>query len=98
MIQERSSTAFDSEKLIAYEVGYRVKPVNNVTIDNTAFINDYQKLSTLEPGALDGFYSPYYFSNLGKGKAYGFETSDHLGRNIHLEPESELQLHQHGAR
>lgn len=75
MVQQRSNAAFDSEELIAYEIGYRVKPVSNVTVDNTAFIHDYDKLSTLEPGAPDGIYLPYYFQNLGKGKSYGFETS-----------------------
>lgn len=75
MVQQRSSADFKSEELIAYEVGYRIKPMQNLSIDNTAFINDYDKLSTLEPGALDGIYLPYYFSNLGEGKAYGFETS-----------------------
>ncbi len=75
MVQLRSSRDFDSEELIAYEIGYRVKPTDKVTLDSTAFINDYDKLATLEPGAPDGIYLPYYYSNLGKGKAYGFETS-----------------------
>jgi iron complex outermembrane receptor protein len=75
MVQERSNPAFRSEELVAYELGYRVKPVQKVSIDSTAFINEYNKLGTIEPGALDGIDLPYYFSNLGKGRAYGFETS-----------------------
>jgi len=70
-----------SEELIAYEIGYRVKPTQKLSIDSTAFINDYTKLITYEPGtptlAPDGinFYYPYFLSNLGAGRAYGFETS-----------------------
>ena len=70
-----------SEELIAYELGYRVKPTQKVSIDSTAFINDYTKLITYEPGtpvlAPDGinYYYPYILSNLGAGHAYGFETS-----------------------
>lgn len=75
MVQQRSSAAFDSEELVAYEIGYRIKPLSNVSFDNTAFINDYSNLSTLEPGAPDGIYLPYYFNNLGEGRSYGFETS-----------------------
>lgn len=75
MVQLRSSRDFDSEKLTAYEIGYRVKPTDAITLDNTAFLNDYDKLATLEPGTPDGIYLPYFYSNLGKGKAYGFETS-----------------------
>lgn len=75
MVQARSSHSFESEELTAYEIGYRIKPINNLTIDSAAFINDYSKLATLEPGAIDGIYIPYYYSNFGEGKAYGFETS-----------------------
>ncbi len=75
MVQLRSSRDFDSEELVAYEIGYRVKPTDAITLDSTAFLNDYDKLATLEPGAPDGVYLPYYYSNLGQGKAYGFETS-----------------------
>ena len=68
-----------SEELIAYELGYRVKPTQKVSIDSTAFINDYTKLITYEPGTPyvvpGGMYFPYLLSNLGAGRAYGFETS-----------------------
>lgn len=75
MVQQRSNKAFDSEELIAYELGYRVKPASNISFDNTVFMNDYDKLATLEPGAPDGIFLPYYFNNLGEGRSYGFETS-----------------------
>ncbi|MGO9108337.1 MAG: TonB-dependent receptor plug domain-containing protein [Thermoguttaceae bacterium] len=69
----------ESEELIAYELGYRVKPTQQVSIDSTAFINDYTKLTTYEPGTPivtpDGVYYPYNAANLGAGHAYGFETS-----------------------
>lgn len=75
MIQQRSNKAFDSEELIAYELGYRIKPTSSVSFDNTVFMNDYDKLATFEPGAPDGIFLPYYFNNLGKAHSYGFETS-----------------------
>jgi iron complex outermembrane receptor protein len=37
---------FDSEKLIAYEAGYRTQPTDNLSLDLTAFFNDYDDLQT----------------------------------------------------
>lgn len=39
---------FVSEKLIAYELGYRVKPREDLLLDATTFINKYDKLRTNE--------------------------------------------------
>ncbi len=38
------SHSFDSEELTAYEVGYRIQPVNTVSLDATAFRNRYSDL------------------------------------------------------
>ena len=39
----------ESEKLIAYELGYRVQPIDQLKLDLTGFYNDYDDLRTLEP-------------------------------------------------
>jgi iron complex outermembrane receptor protein len=77
--QEQSSRNLDSEELIAYEIGYRIRPVQAVSLDSAAFINEYDKLITFEPGnpisAPAGAYIPFVVSNLGRGHTYGFEES-----------------------
>lgn len=75
------TSATDSEELIAYEVGYRIQPVKTLSLDLTAYVQDYDKLLTLEgPGggyiAADGtFVIPYVADNLGEGKVYGTEAA-----------------------
>jgi len=79
MVSENGTNSVKSEELNAYEIGYRIKPMQTISIDTTAFINDYQKLRTLEPGPVvvtpTETFAPYMFSQLGKGRAYGFEAS-----------------------
>ena len=41
---------FDSEELLAYELGYRFLPTDKISIDIAAFYNDYDKLLTFELG------------------------------------------------
>lgn len=45
------STQFQSEDLLAYEVGYRVQATKTFSADIAAFYNDYTNLRTAEPGA-----------------------------------------------
>jgi iron complex outermembrane receptor protein len=78
--QQQFNPELASEELVAYELGYRVKPVQNVSLDSTAFINDYSNLTTYEPLALAPapggyFYQPFQINRLGAGHAYGFEES-----------------------
>lgn len=78
--QQQFNRNLVSEDLIAYELGYRVKPVHKVCLDSTVFINDYRKLTTFEPLALvdaggGNFYAPFQINNLGSGHAFGFEES-----------------------
>ena len=40
---------FDSEKLVAYELGYRIRPIEQLTLDLTGFYNVYDDLRSLEP-------------------------------------------------
>ena len=42
------SHEFESEKLMAYELGYRLQPLTQVSFDTALFFNDYDDLRTLE--------------------------------------------------
>ncbi|MGC2061856.1 MAG: TonB-dependent receptor [Thermodesulfovibrionales bacterium] len=79
----RGSQDFMSEKLIAYEAGYRVVPTSNLSVDAAVFYNVYDKLRTTEPGTpfleVDSFVPhlvvPISAANNAKGKTYGVELS-----------------------
>ena len=62
---------FKSEKLIAYEVGYRTQPSAQFSASISAFYNVYTDLRSFEPtgGAL-----PLVFANLMQGETYGVEV------------------------
>jgi iron complex outermembrane receptor protein len=72
---------FDSEKLIAYELGYRVQVTPRVSLDLATFYNDYDELRSLEPASTvpDFTKTPAEFSlsarNNLKGETYGGELS-----------------------
>jgi len=75
--RQQGDTGFDSEKLIAYELGYRTRPTDNSIFNIALFYNDYDDLRSAESSGVsveDGnsFYSVYP-RNHGKGKAVGFE-------------------------
>ena len=44
------SRDFDSEKLVASEAGYRVRPAEQLSFDIAVFRHDYERLQTVEPG------------------------------------------------
>jgi iron complex outermembrane receptor protein len=44
------SDAFTSEKVLTYELGYRLQPTSRLFLDATAFYNRYMDLLSLEPG------------------------------------------------
>ncbi len=61
-----------SEVLVAYELGYRIKPTTKTIIDVTAFYNDYSKLRTYE--SIDGTSTGTPIAaNKGKGSSFGGE-------------------------
>jgi iron complex outermembrane receptor protein len=64
----------DSEQLIAYEVGYRLQPIDQLKLDLTAFYNDYDDLRTLEL-TMSGPVSPSRVANNLFGESYGAEIS-----------------------
>ena len=61
---------FESEELIAYEVGYRADPTAKLSFSVSAFYNDYDKLRSVElsPGGL-----PFVLGNKMRGNTYGVE-------------------------
>ncbi|MDB6148441.1 MAG: ligand-gated TonB-dependent outer rane channel [Spartobacteria bacterium] len=40
---------FESETLVAYELGYRIKPATNLSFDLVGYYNDYNNLRSVEP-------------------------------------------------
>jgi len=75
-----------SEKLIAYELGYRIELARKCSLDVTAFYNDYDQLILPMPGAVvplePGLLPPHtlipaYNQNAGSGQSYGTEFSAH---------------------
>ncbi len=66
------SRTFNSEKLIAYEMGYRFQPIERLSMDLAAFYNDYDDLRSLEP---NGIFAQTVIANKMKGESYGFEIA-----------------------
>lgn len=83
------SDTYESEELIAYELGYRIKPTYSTLIDATAFYNDYSKLRTFEVTS-GSLYNPTA-ANLGHGESYGFELSGKWQVNSDLKLEASYE-------
>ncbi len=74
---------YDSEKLTAYEFGYRVSPTEGLSVDIAAFYNSYDDLITYEPGT--AFFEaspppphlviPLIMDNKMDGSTYGVEVA-----------------------
>jgi iron complex outermembrane receptor protein len=69
---------FDSEKLVAYELGYRLQPTRRVSIDVSAYYNNYTSLQSVQqgtpqPGAT--YIFPSQFANGIQGDTYGGEIA-----------------------
>jgi iron complex outermembrane receptor protein len=64
----------ESEKLIAYELGYRIQPISQLKLDATAFYNVYDELRSLEP-LFPGPVTPRRVANKLFGETYGAEIS-----------------------
>ena len=69
----RGSRGFDSEKLLAYELGYRAQLDPRISVDVAAFYNDYDQLRSLEqdPAAPTQFQ----LSNKLYGETCGIEAA-----------------------
>jgi iron complex outermembrane receptor protein len=69
----------ESEDLLAFEIGYRVEPLDGLTFDLAAYYNHYRDLMTAEPTAEQGIPGEIWsrISNRMDGETYGFELAAH---------------------
>ena len=63
---------FKTEKVTAYELGYRGNPDAALSLSASAFYNEYDDLRTIE--ITPGVFLPLRWGNLMEGSAYGFEA------------------------
>ncbi|MFO7448078.1 MAG: TonB-dependent receptor [Ignavibacteriaceae bacterium] len=63
---------FKSESLLAYELGYRIMPLNELSVDFSLFYNSYFDLYSVEP--LPGTMT-YQIQNGSEGESWGAELS-----------------------
>lgn len=82
LVTLKGNPEFDSEKLIAYETGYRVRPTDRISLDGTLFFNDYDKLRTGIPGTpflnplpFPHFVLPQTLANEADGETFGGELA-----------------------
>ncbi|AKJ64893.1 TonB-dependent receptor plug domain-containing protein [Kiritimatiella glycovorans] len=70
----RGNSDYGTEDLVAWELGYRTRPHENVMLDIATFYFDYDEMQSLQlvdtgpPAVLD-------IDNRVRGESYGFETS-----------------------
>jgi iron complex outermembrane receptor protein len=62
---------FESEKLMAYEIGYRGQPTTNTSLSTTLFLHDYSDLRVLAVSPTSGLFT---FDNKMEGIIYGIEA------------------------
>ncbi len=65
---------FESENVLAYELGWRVQPKDKLSISLATFYNVYDDIRSVEPGP-PPFNIPLTFANGVAGKTYGLELS-----------------------
>src|SRR6266700_1962898 len=64
---------FDSEKLLAYELGYRVRPYDRLSLSLAAFYNDYSDIRSLSTNALSN--NALVIQNNNRAEEWGAELS-----------------------
>ena len=69
-----SGSNFDSEKLTAYELGWRSQPIENLSVSLAIFYNRYNDIRSVEPGP-PPFNIPFALGNGVKGVSYGSELT-----------------------
>lgn len=73
------SPGYDSEDVLSYEIGYRTTIATTLSIDVTAFYNDYDNLRSFVLGApsFNGMavVQPISLANQNQAKTYGFEVA-----------------------
>lgn len=67
---------FDSEELLAYELGYRIQPHERLSLSLAAFYNDYDDVRSLEKVNINQPTAfPFVIANGLKGESYGVEVT-----------------------
>ena len=66
-------TKFDSEKVIAYELGYRIRPVEQLLLSFATFYNHYNSLRSLDSNSSPS--TPIILANSQRAESWGFEFS-----------------------
>ena len=71
---------FEAEKVLAYELGYRVQPTDRLSVDLAGFYNRYNHLLSLEGGASfveppGNTIFPFLIDNRMKAEVYGVELA-----------------------
>jgi iron complex outermembrane receptor protein len=69
----RANRDFDSEKVVAYELGYRVRPHETLSLSFAAFYNTYEDFRSVNHNATPP--PLLYFANDQEADSYGFEIS-----------------------
>ena len=62
---------FQSEKLVAYEIGYRTQPTPNTSLSVSTYYNDYKSLRSVD---FTSTFFPVAFANFTQGDTYGVEV------------------------
>lgn len=83
LVSFNGSNQYESEDLLAYELGYRGEIAQDLVFDIATYFNHYENLQTLEPGApviedsLGGPHVllPRFFDNEARANAHGVELS-----------------------
>ncbi|MFT6346531.1 MAG: iron complex outermembrane receptor protein, partial [Myxococcota bacterium] len=68
---QKGSTDYESENVIAYEIGYRIKPTRTSLIDIALFYNDYSDLRTFNSQNGNSAVA----TNFGEGESFGAEVT-----------------------
>jgi len=71
---EFNGSGVGSEKVIAYELGYRTEPSSKLSLDVSGFYNDYSDLETIET-PIPITTVPIFFANNMEGYSEGIETA-----------------------
>ena len=82
LVRIMGSPEVQSEELLAYEAGYRVRPSERLYLDATGFYNEYRNLMTTEPltpfveaGPPARLVAPQQFQNKASATTHGLELS-----------------------
>ena len=82
LIYSQGNSDLDSEEALAYELGYRFRPHEDLFIDIAAFYNDYEHLTSIERGIpflatspVPHVVTPFVLQNGLNGEGYGIEIA-----------------------